>query len=82
MPPHQSNLQTLPGGKTTLELLEMIKELETEQTAIGEAIFTLRRLAGNRGRRRGRPPAWMSDLKRRGRPPGSKTKPKTKAHGD
>ena len=41
-----------------------------------EAILTLERLARGRGRRRGRPPAWMTELKRRGRPPGSKNKAK------
>jgi len=44
-----------------------------------EAILTLERLARGRGRRRGRPPAWMTELKRRGRPPGSKNKPKDSA---
>jgi hypothetical protein len=34
-------------------------------------------LAHGRGRKRGRPPAWMTEVavpKRRGRPPGSKNK--------
>ena len=43
---------------------------------VEEAILVLERLAAGRGRRRGRPPAWMSAVKRRGRPPGSKNKAK------
>jgi hypothetical protein len=48
--------------------------LRQEREAIEEAILTLERLAQGRGKRRGRPPAWMSELKKRGRPPGSKNK--------
>lgn len=57
----------------------MLTELRQEREHIEEAILTLERLAQGRGRRRGRPPAWMAELKRRGRPPGSKNKPKTDA---
>jgi hypothetical protein len=38
--------------------------------------MTLERLARGHGKRRGRPPAWMTATKRRGRPPGSKNNPK------
>jgi len=54
----------------------MLADLRQEREQIEEAILTLERLAGGRGRRRGRPPAWMTALKRRGRPPGSKNKAK------
>jgi hypothetical protein len=54
----------------------MVADLRQERAQIEEAIITLERLAAGRGRRRGRPPAWMSAIKRRGRPPGSKNKPK------
>ena len=54
----------------------MLLELRQEREQIEEAIMTLERLAAGRGRRRGRPPAWMTAVKRRGRPPGSKNKPK------
>ena len=54
----------------------MIEELQTEREQIEEAILVLERIARGQGRRRGRPPAWMTETKRRGRPPGSKNKPK------
>ena len=54
----------------------MLGELRAERDQLNEAILTLQRLAAGRGRRRGRPPAWMTAVKRRGRPPGSKNKPK------
>jgi len=59
----------------------MIDELREERTRIDEAILTLERLAVGRGKRRGRPPAWMAEVKtkRRGRPPGSKNRPKDDA---
>ena len=51
-------------------------ELRAERDQLDEAILLFERLAAGRGRRRGRPPKWMSAVKRRGRPPGSKDKPK------
>lgn len=57
----------------------MLSMLRQERQHIEDAILTLERLASGRGRRRGRPPAWMSAVKRRGRPPGSKNKPKETA---
>lgn len=70
-----------------MDVNKMLADLRQEREQIEEAILTLERLARGRGRRRGRPPAWLSQLeqpKRRGRPPGSKTKtvtgsPKTAA---
>lgn len=58
----------------------MLAELRQEREQIEEAIITLERLATGRGRRRGRPPAWMTAVKRRGRPPGSKNKPKAQGY--
>ena len=52
----------------------MLSELRQEREQIEEAIMTLERLARGQGKRRGRPPAWLSALKKRGRPPGSKNK--------
>jgi hypothetical protein len=57
-----------------MDITKMLAELRQEREQIEEAILTLERLAQGRGRRRGRPPAWMSAIKRRGRPPGSKNK--------
>jgi hypothetical protein len=62
-----------------MDVIKMLAELRQEREQIEEAIVTLERLARGRGRRRGRPPAWMSAIKRRGRPPGSKNKPKEAA---
>jgi hypothetical protein len=55
---------------------KMLQELKLERAALDQAIATLERLARGRGKRRGRPPAWMKEVKRRGRPPGSKNKSK------
>jgi DNA invertase Pin-like site-specific DNA recombinase len=62
-----------------MDVLKMLTELRQEREQIEEAIMTLERLARGRGKRRGRPPAWLSESKRRGRPPGSKNKVKTAA---
>jgi len=62
------------GGK--MDVTKILGELRQERDQIEEAIMSLERLARGRGRRRGRPPAWMTEVtaKRRGRPPGSKNK--------
>jgi len=59
-----------------MDVSKILAELKAEREQIEEAIVSLERLAKGRGKRRGRPPAWMSDAlpKRRGRPPGSKNK--------
>jgi hypothetical protein len=62
-----------------MDFAKMLAELRQEREQIEEAIMTLERLAAGHGRRRGRPPAWMTTVKRRGRPPGSKNKPKKPA---
>jgi hypothetical protein len=60
-----------------MDISKMLAELHTERDQINEAILVLERMAvGRGGRRRGRPPAWMSVVKKRGRPVGSKNKPK------
>jgi hypothetical protein len=71
-----------------MDVNEMLADLREEQAAIDQAIMAIQRLAAGQGKRRGRPPAWMSAIKsgigddaprRRGRPPGSKNKPKEHA---
>ena len=60
-----------------MDVSKILAELKSEREQIEEAILSLERLARGRGPRRGRPPAWMSELTgkpRRGRPPGSKNK--------
>ena len=67
-----------------MDVTKILAELKAEREQIEEAIVSLERLARGRGKRRGRPPAWMAASaetavvpavpKRRGRPPGSKNK--------
>ncbi|HUP04365.1 MAG TPA: hypothetical protein VMU19_10275 [Bryobacteraceae bacterium] len=64
-----------------MDVSKILAELKSERQQIEEAIVSLERLALGRGKRRGRPPAWMSSAppaatapRRRGRPPGSKNK--------
>jgi hypothetical protein len=62
-----------------MDVNKMLADLRQEREQIEEAIIILERLARGRGKRRGRPPLWMSQAtpaKRRGRPPGSKNRPK------
>ena len=59
-----------------MDINKMLAALRSECQQIEEAILVLERLARGQGRRRGRPPGWMTQPKRRGRPPGSKNKPK------
>jgi hypothetical protein len=58
-----------------MNLTEIIKELIEERELLDRAIASVERLAAQRGRRRGRPPAWLTLLneapqapKPRGRP--------------
>jgi hypothetical protein len=67
-----------------MDVTKILAELKEERQQIEDAIVSLERLARGRGRRRGRPPSWMSpevQIKRRGRPPGSKNKVTVQAAG-
>jgi hypothetical protein len=55
---------------------KMLAELRAERDQLNEAILLFERLVAGRGKRRGRPPAWMALVKRRGRRSGSKNKQK------
>jgi hypothetical protein len=57
-----------------MDVSKILEELRREREQLEEAILSLERLARGRGRRRGRPPAWMAEAKKRGRPVGSKNK--------
>lgn len=63
-----------------MDVMKMLADLRQERVQIEEAILTLERLARGRGKRRGRPPAWLKEATEKkpsrgpGRPPGSKTK--------
>jgi hypothetical protein len=61
-----------------MDVSKILTDLRQEREQIEEAIMSLERLARGRGRRRGRPPAWMTAMdKKRGRPAGSKNKTPT-----
>jgi hypothetical protein len=60
----------------SMNLTKMLAELRTERDQVSEAIAVLGRLALGQGKRRGRPPKWMVEVKRRGRLKGSKSKAK------
>jgi len=58
-----------------MDLTAIVKELIEERDMIDRAITSLERIAVHRGKRRGRPPAWMTIMekeakegKKRGRP--------------
>ena len=59
-----------------MDINKMLHDLRAELGMIEESIVVLERIAQGRGKRRGRPPRWMTAAaaKRRGRPPGAKNK--------
>jgi hypothetical protein len=71
-----------------MDVRQILAQLIEERDQVDEALLSLERLAAGQGKRRGRPPAWLKNIKeaspaagqkpkRRGRPPG-KNKPKAK----
>jgi hypothetical protein len=63
-----------------MNVTKILVDLRQEREQIDEAILRMEQLARSRGRRRGRPPAWMANPPRkRGRPPGSKNKTSAKS---
>ncbi len=62
-----------------MDVTKILADLRQEREQIEQAILSLEMLARGRGRKRGRPPAWMAEItakapKKRGRPAGSKNK--------
>ena len=61
-----------------MDVVKMVAALREERARLEEVIIALERLARGQGKRRGRPPAWMTAMRtagrRRGRPPGSKNR--------
>jgi hypothetical protein len=53
-----------------MDINKMLSDLRQEREQIEEAIITLERLARGRGKRRGRPPAWLVDARKREKPRG------------
>ncbi len=58
-----------------MDITKILEELRQEREQIDEAILTLERLVQGRGRRRGRPPAWLAEIRKKNRPVGIKGKP-------
>jgi hypothetical protein len=50
-----------------MDVNKILTELRQEREQIEDAIISLERLARGRGKRRGRPPAWMKDAEDRKR---------------
>jgi hypothetical protein len=73
-----SEYGTKPQHAITLEhgmdVTKILAELRQERDQIQEAILTLERLALGRSKRRGRPPAWMTEAKKRTRQAPAKNK--------
>jgi len=46
-----------------MDIMKMLSDLRSEQSRIEEAILVLERPATGQGKRRGRPPKWMSQLR-------------------
>jgi hypothetical protein len=46
-----------------MNLTKMIAELREEREHLDQAILMFERLAAGQGRRRGRPPAWMTNAR-------------------
>jgi hypothetical protein len=59
-----------------MDINKMLEDLPLERDQVSEAMVVLERLLYGRGKHRGRPPKWMTQMKQRGRPRGSKNKPK------
>jgi hypothetical protein len=61
-----------------MDLKGWIARLHAQRDKLDRLIEVAEDYARDGGRRRGRPPAWMT-TRRRGRPPGSRNKPKQPA---
>jgi hypothetical protein len=46
-----------------MDINRLIAELREEHARIQKAILSLERLAGGRGRGRGRPPSWLKEVR-------------------
>jgi len=65
-----------------MDLTKILADLGQELEHIDEAILSLERLTRGHGRRRGRPPTWITKTTiKRGRPPGAKKKRTAKDAG-
>jgi hypothetical protein len=55
-------------GLIGMDVNKMLQDLREEREQIEEAILSLERLARGRGKRRGRPPAWLSEMRKENKP--------------
>jgi hypothetical protein len=46
-----------------MDILKMLSDLRTERSQIEQAILAIERLSTGQGKRRGRPPKWMSQVR-------------------
>ena len=51
-----------------MDVTKILAELKREKDQLEEAIMSLERLVRGRGKRRGRPPAWLTEMKDAERP--------------
>ena len=51
-----------------MDINKMLAELRAERETIEEAILAIERLVAGRGKRRGRPPAWLAARRNREQP--------------
>ena len=58
-----------------MDVAKILNELKLERERIDEAILTLERLAEGSGRRRGRPPAWLAEIRKKSGKPLAQAKP-------
>lgn len=47
-----------------MDVTKILADLRQEKDQLEEAIMSLERLARGRGKRRGRPPAWLTEMKK------------------
>ena len=62
-----------------MDLTAIVKELMEERDIIDAAIDSLERIALQRGKRRGRPPAWMSVIEGEAKKPRKRGRPRKMA---
>ena len=62
-----------------MDLTAIVKELVEERDMIDRAISSLERIALHRGKRRGRPPAWLTMLESEPKAPKKRGRPKRSA---
>jgi len=65
---NETGIRPKEHAEPIMDISKMLAELRQEREAIEEAIITLERLARGRGKRRGRPPAWLAEMRKKDKP--------------